>query len=587
MVHDPELWTMPKKYLAGLLVVIVALGLGGSWFSGQKEAEGPAIVALPPAQALGFFAVPGLPRAWADLQQSKYFQHVSSPAFWQRALGPEGYGRLIEEKRRIEQHLGLPLTEPTVNLLLGREFGLALVPNQEKLVDVIVYVRVSSTEKIAEGLARTFSGAMQDAVRETRTVDDLEIVTLRPKGAPTGVSYAFLGTLAVLSTDPAWVIDAIHARHGTAPDRLYTSSPFQAMQLESTESLLAYGYCDVERIQAHAMAGLPWTAHVPSAATLQMLQTTEKVTLKATRAGDGIMVETMALYPPHGAPQVFRHVERDGAVPPFRGVPAETFYLTHIDLLNLQGLWQLLRQLAAVEDQDAFQELLTQFHAWAGVELERDVLPLFTGVVGLGITAPLGSPRGSPIALPGVFLSLGLTDESKGQQLIQTIGEHAGGPLFAELLQRRLHDGHTLYHLSTPLLFVSPGYVTSGQQLILGSDVSLLRHMLDAAAGKTNTLSDTNAYQDVRKHFRIEGGSITFVDVSTGVENVREVWLRMGGLVKALTGLDRGTPFAGSMRGDPWALLEILRPVRYIGVASQAEARGIRTEAFVAIQDLR
>jgi hypothetical protein len=32
--------------------------------------------------------------------------------------------------------------------------------------------------------------------------------------------------------------------------------------------------------------------------------------------------------------------------------------------------------------------------------------------------------------------------------------------------------------------------------------------------------------------------------------------------------------------------LEVLRPIRYIGVASQAEAQGVRSEAFMAIQDL-
>jgi hypothetical protein len=585
-MHDPGLEIMPKKYLAGLLLVVVALGLAGYWFYDRKEPHGLAIMTLPPAQALGFFAVPGLPHAWADLQQSKFFRHVASPAFWQRALGPEGYRRLLEEKQQLELYLGLPLTEPTMSLLLGREFGLALVPSREKIVDVIVYVRVSSTEKVIESLARTFSGAMQHVVRETSRVDDIEIVTLRPKDAPASVSYALLGNVAVLSTDRAWVVDAIKARYGTGADRLYTTSPLQAMQLEATEPLLAYGYYDVERIQAQAIAELPWAAHPPSAATLQMLQTTRKVTLKAMRVGDGIMLDAMALYPPHGAPQVFRHVKRDGAMSPFRGVPAETFYFTHVNLLDLQGLWQLLRQLAAVGDQAALQQMLAQFRAWAGVDLERDVLPLFTGVVSLGITAPLGSQRGSPIALPGVFLTLGLTDESQGQHLIETIGAHAGGPLFSESLQHRLHDGHTLYYLANPLLFVHPGYVISRQQLILGSDVDLLQQMLDAAAGKANALSGTNAYQDVHKHFRIKSGSITFIDVRTAVEKARDMWLRLSILIQALMPRDPRAPSMGSMQGDPWAFIEILPAVRYLGVASQAEVEGIRTEAFVAIQDL-
>src|SRR5688572_30504035 len=104
---------MFTKLFAGL-VVVVGLTLAGYWFYAQRASDGPDIAALAPAQALGFFALPGLPQAWTDLRQSKFYQHVSSPTFWQRALGPEGYQRLIAEKEAIEQRLGIALTEPTL-----------------------------------------------------------------------------------------------------------------------------------------------------------------------------------------------------------------------------------------------------------------------------------------------------------------------------------------------------------------------------------------------------------------------------------------------------------------------------------------
>jgi hypothetical protein len=572
---------MPKKLLAGLVVVMV-LGAAGYWFYAPRESDGPAIAALPPAQALGFFAMPGLPQAWTDIRQSQFYQHVSSPAFWQRVLGPEAYERVQKE---IEQRLGLPLTEATLNLLLDREFGLAVVPSQSQSVDVILYARVSGAEKIAETLSRTFSRTMQDVVRQTRTVDGFEIVTLRFKDAPTSVSYAFLGSLAVLSTDQAWVIDAIKAHRGAAPERLHTIPAFKALQLEAGEPLMAYGYSDVERLQENTLAEVPQAAQTPSLAALQMLQPTGKVTLTARRAGSGLMVETMAWYRSQGTTALFRQVDRDGAVPPFRGVPAETFYLTHVDLLNLQGLWQMLTQLAALGYQDGWQQLLARFRAWAGVDLERDVLPLFTGVAGLGVTAPYGTPHGSMIALPGMFLALGLRDEGKGLQLMQTIGAHAGGPVFSAFIQSRPHGGQTIHYLSNPMLFPNPGYVISRQQLILGSDVSLLQHMLDAASGKTAALSDTDAYRNVRKHFRITGGSITFVDVNTAVKEVRDLWAPLNAWIGALTRVDEKAIGLRSMLADPGALVELLRPLRFIGVASQAEPQGVRTEAFVGLQD--
>jgi hypothetical protein len=56
--------------------------------------------------------------------------------------------------------------------------------------------------------------------------------------------------------------------------------------------------------------------------------------------------------------------------------------------------------------------------------------------------------------------------------------------------------------------------------------------------------------------------------------------------IRALTRLDQESSAMGSMLADPGALMELLRPIRFIGVASQAESQGVRTEAFVAIQDV-
>jgi hypothetical protein len=270
-------------------------------------------------------------------------------------------------------------------------------------------------------------------------------------------------------------------------------------------------------------------------------------------------------------------------------VPAETFYLTHIDLLNLHALWQLYAQLAALSPQGRldFEQRLAQFRAWMGVDLERDVLPLLTGVGGLGFTAPLGSQRRGSLALPGVFLTLGITDEAKGQQLLQTIGPHVGGRLFTEFLQRRSYDGHTIYYLDNPFFFVKPGYVISRQQLILASDVHLLQHMLDAAAGKTPALFETRTYQDIRQHLQVTGGSLAFIDVPTASEKVRDTWSRLGFLIQALLPVGRGKADTAMRRGDLSALLELLRPIHYISAASQAESQGVRTEAFIVIQDLK
>jgi len=58
-------------------------------------------------------------------------------------------------------------------------------------------------------------------------------------------------------TDQAWVIDAIKAHQGIAPERLHTTPALKALQLEAASSM-AYGYYDVERVQANTLAEFPW-----------------------------------------------------------------------------------------------------------------------------------------------------------------------------------------------------------------------------------------------------------------------------------------------------------------------------------------
>jgi hypothetical protein len=580
---------MAKKYLASLLVVLLALGFVSYWIYGQRAGPTLHMATLPPAQALGFIALPGLPQAWADLRQTKFFAHVSSPAFWEVALGPEGYRRLMEGKQQLEQQLGLALTEQTVSMLLGRQVGLALVPSQreDRPLDVIAYIKVSGAEKVVESLSRMFSSIMSDLRRETQMVDGIEIITLYPKGASSGISYAYVGDLAVLATDPAWVVDAFKAGRGAANERLYTQPFMQEMQVEQSDALLAYGYYDVSRMQAHLMAWMPSAAYMSPAATMPLLQTTRQMTMKAMRARDGVTLEAMALYPPNVASQILRRTEREAATPPFLGAPAETFYLTYIDLFNLQGIWQWLKPLAAVGAQDELERKLDQFRAWTGADLEQDVLPTFTGVVGLGVTGPLGPRVASALPLPGCFLTLGITDEARVNQLIQTVGGHVVGPQFPEFLQRKTHHGHEIRYLGNPFLPIKPGYVIGHNQLILGSDSSLLQHMLDAAEGRTNTLADANTYQEMLKHVRLKGGTMTFVDVTTALAKAGEWRTQLAFLAQGLTRASPSSSPADLAHADPWTLLELIRPVHYVGAVSQAEVQGIRTQAFIAFEDLK
>ncbi len=215
------------------------------------------------------------------------------------------------------------------------------------------------------------------------------------------------------------------------------------------------------------------------------------------------------------------------------------------------------------------------------------MLPAFTGVAGLGVTGPFGPQAASALPLPGFFLTLGITDEARVNQLIQTIGSHVGGPRFQEFLQRKTHDGHELRYVSNPFLPIKPGYVISHNQLILGSDINLLQHMLDAAEGRTNTLADTNTYQEMRKHVRLKGGTMTFVDVTTALAKVGEWRTRLAFLAQVLTHTSPDSPPAELTHADPWTLLELIRPVHYVGAVSQAEVQGVRTEAFIAFEDLK
>jgi hypothetical protein len=577
------------QYLLSILLIFVTLGAAGYWWQHHEGESGPAIGALPPAQAFGFVALPGLPHAWQALRQTKFYAQVSTPNFWQAALGSDGFRRLVERLQHWEQQWGISLNEPTLDLALSREIGLALVPGPGGSwpVDLIAYVRVSDAEKVVESLARTFASTNQDLVRDTQRVDDIEIITVQPKRASDSLSYAFIGSLAVLSTHPRWIVDAIGAHRGTAGERLHTLPLMQEMQLDKTDSLLAYGYYDAAKMPAQFVAAWLKTAQTEPSTPVLMLQTAGKLTMKATRAIDGLKVDTLVTYPSDGTPQMWRNPARDGAAPPYGGGPAETFSLVHLDLPNPQGLWPWVKQMAAAASPHGLTRHLDDFRAWAGVDLERDVLPVMTGVISLGMTRPLGPQAGGPIALPGLFVRLGVSDEAKARQLIQRIGNYAGGPFFSMFMQRLPYAGDEIWYLGAPLLSIKPGYVISRKQLLVGSDLGLLQHMLNAAQGLAPTLADTQAYKDLRRHFRHEGDSLTFINVTTLLEKAKEWWIRLRFLAQTMTPFNPQIPAPDPLNADHWRLLELLQPIRSVGAMSHGDAQGVRTEMFITLEDLK
>jgi hypothetical protein len=154
-------------------------------------------------------------------------------------------------------------------------------------------------------------------------------------------------------------------------------------------------------------------------------------------------------------------------------------------------------------------------------------------------------------------------------------------------MQRQSHAGEEILYLGNPILFIKPGYVISRKQLIVGSDLGLLQHMLDGAQGRTPTLADTEAYKDLRKRFRLEGGSLTFIDVTTLLTRAKDWWISLRFLTQLVTRYDPRVPTQGLLSADPWTLLELLRPIRYVGAMNHGEAQGVRTETFIALEDIK
>jgi hypothetical protein len=89
------------------------------------------------------------------------------------------------------------------------------------------------------------------------------------------------------------------------------------------------------------------------------------------------------------------------------------------------------------------------------------------------------------------------------------------------------------------------------------------------------------------KHVRLKGGTMTFVDVTTALAKAGEWRTRLAFLAQGLTRASPSSPPADLAHADPWTLLELIRPVHYMGAVSQAQAQGIRTEAFIAFADLK
>ncbi len=232
-------------------------------------------------------------------------------------------------------------------------------------------------------------------------------------------------------------------------------------------------------------------------------------------------------------------------------LPRKTGSFYAANIFSLNDIWNVVKHFITdlPEDQNPLNQL-NEVEEQIGLSLENDILSWMGDE---WCVARMVMDLNSVIPTNRVVFMMKVADQNKAEAALAKIQsvliEKHQAPITAETEDYR-YSKITTYRLPIPILPVSPSWCIKDGMLLLTSDASLLREMLDVKAGSTGGIERNRYFRELKDAAAKPSNFLSFQDTESEFYTYREALRRVSSISEL------GKEFGGEETMIPFMLMD-------------------------------
>ncbi|MFN2420288.1 MAG: DUF3352 domain-containing protein [Gemmatimonadota bacterium] len=586
----------------GALLALIGVSLTVCRGDSVGEAEVPAglntraVATMLPAGASVVVSGYDVEGFWSRVQASRLYKDLKAIQGVREAFAP-----LAESQREFEAETGLPLNEETLMTLFGQKFDLGFYgPLPEDHADLLFLAEVED-----EGRGRTILETLEKRVTAEKgaTFRGIDVA-----GTPVRVAksregddvlfYAFRDKRLTMATTEARLRSAIDLAAERGEVRAMTTVEEYVDALEKLPDAAIAIYIDQEAVrQAAVRAMADTTAGAPPASpqrerlraatsALETYRLASSVAVGVYWTESGIRADVYSRLPEGPRPPLAAMLT--GSPEPVRSLayqPVTTLLYGSINTLDAKTIYDALYDYAVdatriqMEVADTPDSLradslvaagLQNFQQETGIDIQRDIVSWVGREAALGIA---GVDKSGFFPLPEVSLVIATQDRQQSSaflsrmetELTEMARVRASVPLTWQVEE---YQGQQIRYAPTPLgEGLSVAYTIDDQFVLIGSNRSLVKRMLDARAGRAQALPQNPDFATMTEFYPQQANAIGFINIEqilTQVQDLMATYGQMG-----------GSAMAADTTSTTHQVLRALKNAPRLGFYSEADDEGV------------
>ena len=593
------------------LLVLAGVSLAACRRDTAEEADVPAglrtraVATRLPAGASVIVSGYDVEGFWSRLQTSRLYKDLSTIQGVREVFAP-----LARSQREFEAETGLPLNEETLMTLFGQKFDLGFYgPLPEDRADLLFVAEVKEEDRagtILETLEKKVS-AEKGATFRGMDVSGTSVRVARNREGEDVLFYALSEGRLTMATTEGRLRNALDLTAERGAVRPMTSVDDYIEALRKLPDASIAVYVDQEAVRQATIRAMADTtaAETPQArlqrerlraatSALEEYGLARSLAIGLYWTESGIRGDVFTRFPEGPRPPLAAMLASSPA--PVRSLayqPVTTLLYATITTVDAETVYEALYryavdatriQMGIADSPDSLRAdsivaaNLRSFQQETGIDIQRDIVAWVGREAALAVA---GVDKSGFFPLPEISFKIATRDRERARaflgrletELTELARQRASVPLS---WQAEDYQGQQIRYAPTPLgEGLSVAYVIDDQFVLVASNRSLAKRMLDARAGRAQALPQNPDFAAMTEFYTQQTHALGFVNIDQILTQVQDLMATYGAM---------GGPATADTTSTTHQVLRALKNAPRLGFYSEADDDGIFAHVLLEIR---